>query len=59
MASEDRTMIAGSKIASTALAAVVIGGILAAAQWYSPALLPWVTGFMLACLAANLSNVLQ
>lgn len=39
---------------STALAGVFIGGILATAQWFSHALLPWVIGFMLACLAANM-----
>jgi hypothetical protein len=39
---------------STALAGLITGAILAAAQWVSPALLPWVIGFMLACIAANL-----
>jgi hypothetical protein len=48
-----------SRMLSTALAALLIGGLLAAAQWYSPALLPWVIGFMLACLAANLRGVLE
>jgi hypothetical protein len=41
-------------IISTVMSALVIGAILATAQWYSPALLPWVLGFMLACIAANL-----
>lgn len=48
-----------SRILSTALAAMMIGGVLAAAQWYSPALLPWAIGFMLACLAANLRGALE
>lgn len=52
-------MASMSRVLSTALAAALLGGILAAAQWYSPALLPWVTGFMLACIAANLRGVLE
>lgn len=39
---------------STALAVLVVGGILAAAQAYSDRLLPWVVGLMLVCIAANL-----
>jgi hypothetical protein len=54
MLSEGGMMATTTRILSTALAALLLGGILAVAQWYSPALLPWVTGFMLACLAANL-----
>lgn len=52
-------MATASRILSTALAGVLIGGILAISQWYSPALLPWVLGFMLACLAANLRGVIE
>jgi hypothetical protein len=46
-----------TRIFSTALAGLVLGGILYAAHSYSPALLPWVTGGMLACLAVNLRTL--
>lgn len=47
------------RLLSTALVGLLIGGILAAAQWCSPALLPWVVGFMFACIAANLRLALE
>lgn len=47
-------MAHAARLFSTAGAAIVIGGILYIPHRYAPDLVPWVTGFMLACLAANL-----
>ncbi len=37
-----------------ALVGIILGAILAAAQWYSPALLPWVVGW---CIGVGMSNL--
>ena len=50
-------MSSASRYLSWVLAGLMIGGILRVAQWYDPALLPWVAGFMLASLAVNLRGV--
>lgn len=52
-------MATAARTVSTALAGLVIGAILWAAQTCAPTLFPWVVGFMLACIAANLRNVLE
>lgn len=43
-------------IPSTIIAGLIVGAILTAAQWISPLLMPWVLGYMIACLAKNLRS---
>lgn len=43
----------------TTLVGLFAGGLLALANWYSPALMPWVIGFMVACLAVNLKTLID
>ena len=45
------------RVISTVIAGLMIGGILSVAQWASPSLLPWVVGFMIACLASNVRQL--
>jgi hypothetical protein len=46
-------------VISTALVGLILGEILALAQSYSPSLLPWIIGFMIACLAANIRTLMH
>lgn len=46
-------------ITNVVVSGLGIGAILAVAQYYSQALLPWVLGFMLACLTHNITLMIK